>query len=260
MSILQEIASKTKARVAKSKTTLPLAQLIKLAEQTKQPPSFKAALKQPNLSFICEVKKASPSKGVIAPDFKPLDIAKTYEQVGARAISVLTEPFYFQGADAYLKEIAEHVKIPLLRKDFIVDEYMIYEAKVLGASAILLIVSLLDQTALTRYLNVAHDIGLDVLVEVHSEAEAELALQVPTRIIGVNHRNLSDFTMDMTLSEKIKKQVPAGCVFVAESGLHTGADIHAMRVIGADAVLIGESFMRHPDKAAKMAELKGESS
>ena len=258
MDILYEIALKTKERVAESKHKLPLEQLIKMAEEIKKPPSFEAALTQPDIAFICEVKKASPSKGIIAPDFNPLAIAKEYEQIGASAISVLTEPFYFQGADTYLKEIANQVNIPLLRKDFIIDKYMIYEAKVLGASAILLICALLDQETLTRYITIAHEIGLDVLVEVHNEEEAKTARGTPARIIGVNHRNLIDFTMDMTLSRKIKSLIPETCVFVAESGLECAADINEMRSIKADAVLIGESLMRHQDKAAKMRELRGE--
>lgn len=258
MGILQKIALKTEGRVAEAKHKLSLKQLIKMSEKVKKPPSFEVALRQPDIAFICEVKKASPSKGLIAPDFNPLEIAKTYEQIGAQAISVLTEPFYFQGSDIYLKEIANHVKIPLLRKDFIVDEYMIYEAKVLGASAILLICALLDEERLTRYITIAHEIGLDVLVEVHSEKEARRALQTPARIIGVNHRNLSDFTMDMTLSQKVKPLIPDDYVFVAESGLHHAADINEMRAIKANAVLIGESLMRHQDKAVKIRELRGE--
>ena len=258
MDILYEIAKKTEMRVAEAKRKLPLEQLLKIAEETKKPPSFEAALKQPDIAFICEVKKASPSKGVIAPDFDPVEIAKTYEQIGAAAISVLTEPFYFQGTDAYLKEIANHVTVPLLRKDFIIDEYMIYEAKVLGASAILLICALLDQGTLIHYINIAHQIGLEVLVEVHSEEEVRIANETPARIIGVNHRNLSDFTMDMTLSKKIKPLISKTCLFVAESGIHTAADINEMRAIKADAVLIGESLMRHEDKAAKIRALRGE--
>ncbi|MCL1950173.1 MAG: anthranilate phosphoribosyltransferase [Turicibacter sp.] len=249
--ILQEIAAKTRERVALAKQKIPMEQIKALADKCSPRPSFEKALRRAGLAFICEVKKASPSKGIIAESFNPLEVAKSYERLGAEAISVLTEPFYFQGSGDDLREIAQQVAVPLLRKDFVVDEYMIYEAKVLGASAILLICSLLDEKTLQKYLDIAHKIGLDVLVEVHSEAEAKMALQTSARIIGVNHRNLSDFTMDMGLSHKIKPLISEGMVFVAESGIHTAEDIAQ---IAADAVLVGESLMRHGE--AKMRELR----
>jgi indole-3-glycerol phosphate synthase len=242
MNILQEIAERTKSRVAcQMKSDFP----------------FERALKQTDIAFICEVKKASPSKGVIAGDFPYLDIAKDYEAAGAAAISVLTEPFYFQGDDRYLREIAAAVKIPLLRKDFTVDSFQIYEAKMLGASAVLLICSILDKNTLSEYIDIAHGIGLSALVEVHDERETETALSAGARVIGVNNRNLKTFEVDITLSGRLRKLVPPEVIFVAESGINTPEDVEQLRNIGADAALIGERFMRAADKKAAIAELRG---
>jgi len=269
LNILQEIAEKTKERIEEQKKVVPLVDIIKRAQvQTDAESSgdiandsskfpFERALKTSDISFICEVKKASPSKGIIARDFPYLDIAKDYEEAGAAAISVLTEPYYFMGSDSYLSEIAEAVKIPLLRKDFTVNSYMIYEAKLLGASAILLICSILDTRTLTEYINITHSIGLSALVEVHNEEEIEMALAANARIIGVNNRNLKTFDVDISLSERLRKLVPPDVIFVSESGISTPKDIDKLREIGADAALIGESIMRSADKKAEIERLIG---
>ena len=258
MNILTQIANRTKTRVEAQKQALPMDKLIALAAEMPQGNfPFEQALKRDNIAFICEVKKASPSKGVIAPDFPYLQIAQDYEAAGAAAISVLTEPFYFQGSDQYLREIADTVTIPLLRKDFTVDSYMIYEAKLLGASAVLLICSILDERRLAEYIDIAHSLGLSALVEVHDAQETEMALRAGARIIGVNNRNLKTFEVDIRLSEQLRKAVPDNILFVAESGIATPTDVQKMRVIGADAVLIGEAIMRCDDKQAEIARLRG---
>jgi len=243
--ILQEIAQRTKERVEAQKKIVPAEKLIEAAyADTSSDFAFEKALQSDEISFICEVKKASPSKGIIAEDFSYLDIAKNYQNAGAAAISVLTEPFWFMGADSYLQEIAQSVKIPCLRKDFTVDEYMIYEAKPLGASAVLLICAILDPKTLAEYIKIAHCLGLSALVETHDEAEVETALSAGARIIGVNNRNLKTFEVDITLSERLRKLVPRDVLFVAESGIKTREDVARLRQIGADAVLIGETLMR----------------
>jgi indole-3-glycerol phosphate synthase len=229
MNILHEIAERTKERVNAQKSGG-----FRFAE----------ALKSSDISFICEVKKASPSKGIIAEDFDYIEIAKNYEKAGAAAISVLTEPFWFKGADSYLREIADIVKIPLLRKDFTVDEFMIYEAKLLGASAVLLICAILESAQLAEYIKIADELGLCSLVEVHDEAEVEMALAAGARIIGVNNRNLKTFEVDITLSERLRGLVPRDIIFVAESGIKTREDVQRLREVGADAVLVGETLMR----------------
>ncbi|MCL2287382.1 MAG: indole-3-glycerol phosphate synthase TrpC [Firmicutes bacterium] len=258
MNILQEIAERTKERVAVQKKKQPLEQIIELvqAECSNSFP-FDDALKTEDIAFICEVKKASPSKGVIAEDFPYVQIAKKYEAAGAAAISVLTEPFYFKGHDNYLCEIANHVSIPLLRKDFTVDSYMIYEAKLLGASAVLFICTLLDFDTLAEYIAIAHGIGLSALVETHNEAEVHMALKAGARIIGVNNRNLKTFEVDMALSERLKNLVPPNIIFVSESGIKTPNDVAKLRGIGVNAVLIGETIMRSSDKYSEILRLRG---
>jgi len=259
MNILDKIATQTHKRVAAQKKILPLAELKKQANAiTVEGYPFEAALrKSDDIAFICEVKKASPSKGVIAEDFPYVEIARDYEAAGAAAISVLTEPDYFLGSDNYLREIANSVKIPLLRKDFTVDDYMIYEAKVLGASAVLLICSILDMKMLVEYIDVAHSIGLSALVEAHDDYEVETALKAGARIIGVNNRNLRTFEVDITLSEQLRKLVPSDKLFVAESGIRTAEDVASLREFGANAVLIGETIMRSTDKRAEIEKLRG---
>lgn len=260
MSILNEIAARTKERIAEEKFKFPLRELISqqnsdLAKHAEEKISFLEALKKPGMSYICEVKKASPSKGLIAPDFPYLDIAKEYEQAGASAISCLTEPFYFQGADRYLQEISQAVNIPVLRKDFTVDEYMIYQAKAFGASAVLLICAILDNSQLKAFGELAQDLGLDALVEAHDEWELDRALNLGVKIVGVNNRNLHDFTVDMGNSIRLRSMAPKDTVFVSESGIKTAEDIRILYENKVDAVLIGETLMRSPDKKAALAAL-----
>ena len=219
--------------------------------------SFEKALKKPGLSFICECKKASPSKGIIAEEFPYLQIAREYEAAGADCISVLTEPKWFLGSGRYLEEIAETVSIPCLRKDFTVDEYMIYEAKILGASAVLLICSILSQRQLSEYLSLCDELGLSALVEAHDEAEVELAQRAGARIIGVNNRNLKDFSADAKNSLRLRQRIPEGVLFVSESGVQSVEDVRRLREAGADAVLVGEALMRASDKKKKLAKLRG---
>lgn len=208
------------------------------------------------MSFICECKKASPSKGLIEPDFRYLEIAREYEAAGADCISVLTEPKWFLGSDEYLKEIAKTVSIPCIRKDFTVDEYQIYQAKTLGAAAVLLICSILSEEQLGEYIKICDSLGISALVEIHNEKEAGMAVRAGARIIGVNNRNLKDFTVDTANSRKLRDLIPDDIIFVSESGVKSTDDIRAIREIGADAVLIGETLMRADDKKAKLDELR----
>lgn len=210
-----------------------------------------------DIQFICEVKKASPSKGVIADDFPYLQIAKEYEAAGAAAISCLTEPYFFQGSDQYLEEIARTVRIPILRKDFTVDEYMIYEAKIMGASAVLLICSILDDAQLKAYLELAHSLGLSALVEAHDEREVEMALRSGAGIIGVNNRNLKTFEVDISNSIRLRKLISREIIFVSESGMKTPEDIAALKANGTNAVLIGETLMRSCDKKKMLENFRG---
>ncbi len=257
--ILEEIAARTVQRVAEEKAAVPLSEMKKRAEAMDANTGFpfRKALSGDEISFICEVKRASPSKGLIAPDFPYLDIAKDYERAGASAISCLTEPFWFKGRDEYLAEISNAVKIPVLRKDFTVDEYMIYQAKTLGASAVLLICSILSKEQLSEYLGIAHSLGLSALVEAHDEDEVRTALSVGAGIIGVNNRDLRTFTVDINNSARLRKLVPPEVLFVSESGIKTAADIEALRSNGTNAVLIGETLMRSHDKKAALDELRG---
>ena len=257
--ILEEIAARTVQRVAEEKAAVPLSEMKKRAEALDANTGFpfREALSGDEISFICEVKRASPSKGLIAPDFPYLDIARDYERAGASAISCLTEPFWFKGRDEYLAEISNAVTIPVLRKDFTVDEYMIYQAKTLGASAVLLISSILSKEQLSEYLGIAHSLGLSALVEAHDEDEVRTALSVGAGIIGVNNRDLRTFTVDINNSARLRKLVPPEVLFVSESGIKTAADIEALRSNGTNAVLIGETLMRSPDKKAALDELRG---
>lgn len=214
------------------------------------------ALREPGVSFICEVKKASPSKGLIAEDFPYVEIAKAYEQAGAACISVLTEPSKFLGSDRYLQEIAEHVGTPVLRKDFTVDAYQIYQAKTLGASMVLLICSLLKEETIREYIGICDQLGLSALVEAHDEEEIAMAVRAGARIIGVNNRNLKDFTVDVHNSERLRKLVPPHVLFVAESGIRTADDIRVLQEAGVNGVLIGETLMKSPDKKAMLDELR----
>ena len=295
-SILDEIAAKTRLRVAKAQETVPFEQLREQAlkiegvgtrecgslsvydnntprlqtpppspqspvpknpsPQKPQSPIFEQALTAPGLSFICEIKKASPSKGIIAEDFPYLAIAREYEEAGAAAISVLTEPEYFLGSNRYLQEIAANVKIPTLRKDFIVDAYQIYEAKILGAQAVLLICAILDTDTIARFIKTAGELGLSSLVEIHNESEAEQAVTAGAKIIGINNRDLKTFTVDTGMSARLRKLIPSGIITVAESGIKSPDDVRALRDTGIDAVLAGESLMRAANRKQFLAELK----
>ena len=256
--ILDKLSEAAKRRVQKHKEKLPLNEVREIAESlgcTGEFP-FEAALRQEGMSFICEVKKASPSKGLIAEDFPYLDIAVEYEEAGASAISCLTETDYFLGSDEYLRQIAAEVRIPVLRKDFTVDEYMIYEAKMLGASAVLLICTLLEREKLKYYLEIAHSIGLSALVETHDENEMESALFSGARIIGVNNRNLKDFTVDIETAVRLRSLAPADKIFVAESGIKDAEDVARLYENDCSAVLIGETLMRSKNKRETLSELR----
>ena len=257
--ILDTIAEATRVRVAEAKKTVPLEQIRSAARMLPADTGFpfEKALSAPGMSFICECKKASPSKGLIAPDFPYLEIAKSYEDAGASAISVLTEPQWFLGQNTYLQEIVQAVHIPCLRKDFTVDDYMIYEAKVLGASAVLLICSLLSEEQIRDSIKLCDSLGLSALVEAHDADEIEMALRAGARIIGVNNRNLKDFTVDIHNSGRLRSLVPPEVLFVAESGIKTRADVAALEEMGGNAVLIGETLMRSEHKKQLLADLKG---
>lgn len=258
MTILDTIADYAGERMVQQKKLIPTEELKKQAYALpKGNFEFEKALAGKDIAFICECKKASPSKGLIAEDFPYLQIAKEYELAGADCISVLTEPKWFLGSDSYLKEIAESVSIPCLRKDFTVDEYMIYEAKLLGASAVLLICSILDEATVKHYIEICDDLGLSAVVETHDEAEVLMAVRSGARLIGVNNRNLKDFSVDTENSRRLRKMIPEDVIFISESGVKTAEDIANLREIGADAVLVGETLMRAEDKKAKLSELRG---
>ena len=258
MSILDELAAHARERVAEAKNNISISEIRRLAlSMPKGELSFEKALRKPDISFICECKKASPSKGLISVDFPYLQIAKEYEAAGADCISVLTEPKWFLGSNEYLREIAASVSIPCLRKDFTVDEYMIYEAKVLGASAVLLIVSILSETQLHEYIKICDELDLSALVEIHDEKEALTAINAGARLIGVNNRNLKDFSVDTENSKRLRNLIPRNILFVSESGVKTASDVQTLREIGADAVLVGETLMKAKNKCEKLKELRG---
>ena len=258
MTILDQLADYARVRVAEAKSVRPLEQVK--AEALSLPKgdfAFEKVLRKEGVSFICECKKASPSKGLIAPDFPYLEIAKEYEAAGADCISVLTEPKWFLGSDEYLKEITSAVSIPCIRKDFSVDEYMIYEAKILCASAVLLICSILSEEQIREYIGICDELGLSALVETHDEEEVAVAVRAGARIVGVNNRNLKDFSVDTGNSARLKSLVGDDIIFVSESGVKDGNDVAELRKIGVDAVLVGEALMRASDKKAKLKELRG---
>ena len=258
MTILDKLAEHAKERVAEAKKDISLSEICRLAmSMPKGGFEFENALRSDDISFICECKKASPSKGLIAGDFPYLQIAKDYEAAGADCISVLTEPKWFLGRNDYLREIAANVSIPCLRQDFTVDEYMIYEAKTLGASAVLLIVSILSETQLREYIKICDELGLSALVEIHDEKEALTAVNAGARLIGVNNRNLKDFSVDTENSRRLRNLIPRDIIFVSESGVKTADDVQALRKIGADAVLVGETLMKAENKCDKLKELRG---
>ncbi len=258
MTVLDGLAEHARERVERAKKRISLAALRREAlSLPKGDFAFEKALRKPGISFICECKRASPSKGLIAPEFPYLQIAKEYEDAGADALSVLTEPKWFLGCDRYLEEIARTVSLPCLRKDFTVDEYMIYEAKLLGASASLLICALLADGQLLEYVALCGELGLSALVEAHDEGEVQRALRAGASVIGVNNRNLKDFSVDTENSRRLRALVPTNLLFVAESGVKCRSDVEKFCRIGADAVLVGEALMRATDKKAKLAELRG---
>lgn len=258
MTILEQLADHARERTENAKKTYPLE---KLREQALSLPqlnfAFEKAIRKKELSFICECKKASPSREIIAHNFPYLQIAKEYEAAGADCISVLTEPKWFLGNKEYLHQIASTVSIPCLRKDFTVDEYMIYESRILGASAVLLICSILSERQIGEYIQICDAMGISALVEAHDEQEIAMAVHVGARLIGVNNRNLRDFTVDTENSFRFREMIPRDILFVSESGIRNAQDVEKLRQVGADAVLIGETLMRAENKAAKLTELRG---
>lgn len=259
MTILNEIAAKTKERVAQLKREKPLEQIREKAQAMECDTGFpfEKAIAASGLSFICEVKKASPSKGVIAEEFPYVEIARDYEKGGARAISVLTEPYWFLGSDNYLKEIRKAVGLPIIRKDFVVDEYMIYEAKLMGADAVLLICAILTDEELKRFFDIADGLGLTALVEAYDQEEVNRALTIGARLIGVNNRDLHTFTIDINNSIRYRQSVPEDVLFVSESGIKTKEDIRQLMEHNVNGVLIGETMMRADDRVAAVKEFIG---
>ena len=258
--ILETIAQANRERYDKIMQKIPLDKIKQkaLAMETNSGFAFEKVLAKDGISYICEVKKASPSKGIISEDFPYVQIAKDYENAGASAISVLTEPRWFKGENRFLQEISENVNIPLLRKDFTVCEYQIYEAKTIGASAVLLICALLDTDTIREWIKICDTLGLSALVEAHTEKEVQSALNAGARIIGVNNRNLKDFTVDITTCTGLRSLVPKDILFVGESGIKTNEDIENLRRAEVNGVLIGETLMRSDDKKQALAELNGE--
>ena len=256
--ILDTLAEATKKRIEEQKKHISPEELkAKALSLPKKNFAFEKALRGEEIRFICEVKKASPSKGLIAPDFPYVQIAKDYEAAGAAAVSVLTEPEYFKGDDRYVMEISKNISLPIIRKDFTVDEYMIYQAVVMGASAVLLICSLLDTETIRNYIGICDTLGLSALVEAHDEQEVRSAVEAGAKLIGVNNRNLKDFTVDINNCIRLRSLVPDKITFVAESGNKTAEDINALRKANVNAVLIGETLMRAKNKKAMLNELRG---
>lgn len=257
MNFLEDILSRTRERIDEEKKLITLSDIRRDAESVPMPKvSFQKVLSSKELSIIAEVKQASPSKGQLVKDFPYLEIAEEYEEAGADAISCLTEPFYFKGKDSFLEEIAAKVQIPVLRKDFVIDEYMIYQARALGASAVLLIVRILSDEELADYLALSSELGLSALVECHNEGEVERALNAGADIVGINNRDLDTFNVDIMNTVRLAPMIPEGVVKVAESGIRTKEDIVMIRRAGLDAFLIGESFMKSPDRKALIREFK----
>ena len=257
-SILDEIVEDTRRRVAFERTVRPFPEVIEGSRIRPRRTGFPfiKALEKEGLSLICEVKRASPSKGTIAEEFPYLEIAEEYRDAGADAISVLTEPHYFRGRDEYLEEIADSVDVPVLRKDFVVDEYQIYRAKELGASAVLLIAAVLDDRELEGYRELAESLGMDALVEAHTREEAERAVSSGAAIVGINNRDLSTFKVDLGNSVRLRDAIPDSVVAVSESGILSPEDARMLHEAGYDAVLVGEAFMRSPDRRALLASMK----
>lgn len=278
MNILETITERTRERIRQQEKQIPLPAMRRMAESVlrdediedgekeragksdgertgRKMPAFEKALRSPGMSFICEVKKASPSKGIIAAEFPYLDIAKDYEAAGASAVSCLTEPYWFMGSDGYLEEIAETVSIPVLRKDFTCNEYMIYQAKALGASAVLLICSVLDDSELKNFHRLSEELHMSALVEARDAVEISRAKEAGASIIGVNNRNLKDFSVDISHSAQLRELAGEDVVFVSESGIRGAEDIKPLYENGTDAVLIGEMLMRSPDRQETLKNL-----
>jgi len=260
MNILDQLATHARERVRADMERIPAekmkAECLRLGPGNGE--AFARALKRPGLSFICEVKKASPSKGIIAEDFPYVRIAQEYENAGADAVSCLTEPKWFLGSDRIFREIRETVSLPMLRKDFTVSDYQIYQARVMGANAVLLICAILDEQTLKAYIALCGELGLAALTEAHDEAEIDMALRCGAEIIGVNNRNLKDFTVDLANAERLRAKIPEGCLFVAESGVTGPEDAERLRALGADAALVGEALMRSGDKKGLLAAMRGQ--
>lgn len=256
--ILTKLADSTRDRVEREKKQIALEMVKEQALAMKKGDfSFEKVIAEEDISFICEVKRASPSKGMIVEHFPYVQIAKDYEEVGASCISVLTEPDYFKGDKKYLKEISENVSVPLIRKDFVIDEYMIYDAKIHGASCVLLICSLLDKETMEKYIEICDNLGMSALVEAHDEEEIQKAIEAGARMIGVNNRDLKTFTVDIRNSERLRKLVPDNILFIAESGIKTNADINRLRKANVNGVLIGETFMKAENKKEMLQKLRG---
>ena len=256
--ILDTIAAYAKDRVAADRAKLPLEELKQKCAESgpADGKAFLSALQKPGMSFICEVKKASPSKGVISEDFPYLDIVREYEDAGADVISCLTEPKWFLGSDEIFRAIRQEVSAPMIRKDFTVDEYQIYQAKVMGANAVLLICALLDTRTIARYLGICEGLGLAALVEAHDEVEIRSAVDAGAKMIGVNNRNLKDFSVDFSNAARLRDLIPPESFYVAESGVSSPEDVAALKKIGADAVLMGEVLMRAQDKKAMLQAMR----
>jgi indole-3-glycerol phosphate synthase len=259
MNILEQLAEHARERVEYDKKIISEQGVIDLARSMgpANGEAFYKAIAKPDLGVICEIKKASPSKGMIDPVFDYMAIALEYELAGADAISCLTEPKWFLGSDAIFMDIRVAVKTPMLRKDFVVDPYQLYQARCMGADCVLLICSLLDTETIRQYLDICERLGLAALVEAHNEEEIRSAVKAGARMIGVNNRNLKDFTVDAGNSLSLRKLVPEGVLFIAESGIKTAEDAAALRRAGVDACLVGETLMRAPDRKAKLQELRG---
>ncbi len=258
MNILDKLADLSRERAKREQETVSAEELREQAKALGKGngEAFLSALKKPGISFICEIKKASPSKGLISPDFPYLKIAAAYEQAGADCISCLTEPEYFLGSDDIFREVREKVNLPMLRKDFTVCEYQLDQARVMGANAALLIVSLMDERTLTAYLEHCEELGIAALVETHDEEEIRKAVSAGAKIIGVNNRNLKDFSVDFGNAARLRDRIPPECIYVAESGVRTPEDVQRLRQIGADAALIGETLMRAEDPAETLKSLR----
>ena len=258
MNILDELAAHARERVAADMEAVPLERMKELVAEAGPGTgaAFTEALARPGLSFICEVKRASPSKGLIAPDFPYVRIAEEYQAAGADCISCLTEPKWFLGSDQIFREIRAAVATPMIRKDFTVSEYQLYQAKAMGANAVLLICAILDEDTIARYLEICAELGLAVLTETHNEQEIVSAVKAGAKIIGVNNRNLKDFSVDFSNAARLRDNIPPDCIYVAESGVKGPEDTKTLKKIGADAALIGEALMRASDKAAMLKELR----